>query len=53
MKNITKPATSKLVARFDAELKELLMQDLKAYREKNAVLGINKQDATRQNLSAA
>jgi len=30
-----KPATSKLVARFDQELKNLLMEDLKAFRAKN------------------
>jgi len=30
-----KPATSKLIARFDNELKNLLMEDLKAFRERN------------------
>ena len=35
MKTNQKPATSKLVARFDNELKQLLMEDLKAFRMKN------------------
>ncbi len=35
MKTYNKPATSKLVARFDSELKQLLMEDLKAFRAKN------------------
>ena len=35
MKTLQKPATSKLVARFDNELKTLLMEDLKAFRERN------------------
>ena len=39
-----KPATSKLLARFDQELKNLLMEDLKAFREKNRfVQGNNNQ----------
>jgi hypothetical protein len=33
MKNYNKPATSKLVARFDRELKNLLMSDLKALKQ--------------------
>ncbi len=35
MKTYNKPATSKLVARFDSELKQLLMEDLKVFRAKN------------------
>ena len=35
MKTIKQPATSKLVARFDNELRNLLMEDLKVFREKN------------------
>jgi len=36
MKTYNKPATSKLVARFDRELKNILMNDLKAIKqEKN------------------
>ena len=39
-----KPATSKLIARFDQELKNILMEDLKAFREKNRfVYGNNNQ----------
>jgi hypothetical protein len=34
MKTYNKPATSKLVARFDKELKELIMNDLKAFKAK-------------------
>jgi hypothetical protein len=33
MKTYNKPATSKLVARFDRELKNLLMEDLKALKQ--------------------
>jgi hypothetical protein len=35
------PATSKLVARFDNELRNLLMEDLKVFREKNQFKGNN------------
>lgn len=35
MKNYRKPAPSKLVARFDNELKNILMEDLKAFRSRN------------------
>jgi len=35
MKTYNKPATSKLIVRFDNELKQLLMEDLKAFRAKN------------------
>jgi len=39
-----KPATSKLITRFDQELKQLLMEDLKAFRTKNQfVTGTNNQ----------
>ncbi|MEO7213955.1 hypothetical protein [Mucilaginibacter sp.] len=34
MKTYKKPATSKLVTRFDNELRSLLMEDLKALRER-------------------
>ncbi len=34
MKTYNKPATSKLVARFDKELRELIMNDLKAFKAK-------------------
>jgi len=35
MKTYNKPATSKLLARFDNELKQLLMEDLRVFRAKN------------------
>ena len=35
MKTTKKPATSKLLTRFDTELRNLLMEDLKVFREKN------------------
>jgi len=35
MKTYKKPATSKLIARFDNQLKNLLMEDLKAFKMKN------------------
>ncbi|QXV65400.1 hypothetical protein INP83_20395 [Mucilaginibacter sp. 21P] len=47
-----KQATSKLVARYDNELKNLLMEDLKAFRERNQ-FSSNKQKAAQQQLSAA
>jgi hypothetical protein len=52
MKTYNKPATSKLVTRFDNELKAILMKDLKAYRERNQFVTSNKQAAARQ-LTAA
>jgi hypothetical protein len=53
MKTYNKPATSKLVARFDNELKNILMEDLIAFRAKNKFMNINKQAVVQQNLSAA
>ena len=53
MKASNKPATSKLVTRFDNELKNLLMEDLKAFRERNQFLPSNKQATAQQQLSAA
>ena len=51
MKTYNKPATSKLVARFDNELKNLLMEDLKAFRSRNKFVAANKQ--AQQSLTAA
>lgn len=45
MKTYRKPAASKLLIRFDNELKELLSVDLKAFMEKNPFTG-NKQATT-------
>ena len=53
MKAYKKPATSKLVARFDNELKNLLMEDLRSFREKNQFTPRNNQEATQHALSAA
>ena len=46
MKTYNKPATSKLLVRFDNELKQLLMEDLKGFRAKN--FRRNNQPATQQ-----
>jgi len=51
MKTYNKPATSKLVTRFDNELKNLLMEDLKAFRNRNKFAAANKQ--VQQSLTAA
>ena len=46
------PAITKLMARFDSELLELLREDLKNYRERNQFKN-NKQVAAQQTLTAA
>jgi hypothetical protein len=53
MRTYNKPSTSKLVARFDNELKNILMEDLKAFREKNKFITGNKQVAAQHSLKAA
>ena len=53
MKTYTKPATSKLVARFDNELKNILMDDLKAFRDRNKFTTSNKQAPVHQTLTVA
>jgi hypothetical protein len=53
MKTYQKPATGKLVTRFDNELKNLLMEDLRSFRERNQFSPSNKQEAVQQQLSAA
>jgi hypothetical protein len=53
MKTYKKPATSKLVARFDNELMNLLMEDLRSFREKNQFATSNKQKAAQPMLSVA
>ncbi len=45
MKTYKTPSTSKLVARFDNELKNLLMADLKAFKERNQFLSNNNNQA--------
>ena len=41
MKNYNKTATSKLVTRFDNELRNLLLEGLRIFREKNQFKGNN------------
>ncbi|WP_374949836.1 hypothetical protein [Mucilaginibacter sp.] len=53
MKTYTKAATSKLVNRFDNELKKLLMGDLRSFRESNQFVTSNKQAPVNQQLKAA
>ena len=53
MKTYKKPATSKLVARFDNELKNIITGDLKAFMEKNPFFRSNKQAIVRHTLSVA
>jgi hypothetical protein len=53
MKTFKTPSTSKLVNRFDTELKNILLADLKNFRAKNKVMNINHQVAAQQTLSAA
>jgi len=53
MKTYNKPSTSKLVSRFDNELRNILMEDLKAFREKNKFVTSNKQAVAQQSLTAA
>ncbi|WP_183567023.1 hypothetical protein [Mucilaginibacter sp. SP1R1] len=53
MKTYKTPSTSKLVARFDTELKNLLSEDLKNFRAKNKIMNINQQPSAQQTLSAA
>ncbi|MBK0380460.1 hypothetical protein [Mucilaginibacter segetis] len=52
MKTYKQPATSKLLKRFDNELKNLLMEDLRSFRGRNPFTKSNKQEAVQQ-LSAA
>ena len=52
MKTYKKAAARKLLLRFDNELKNLLTEDLKAFREKNQFMN-NNQQTEQQQLSAA
>jgi hypothetical protein len=45
MKTYNKPATSKLVARFDKELKNILMNDLKALRANSHFVNVPSRSA--------
>jgi hypothetical protein len=53
MKTYKKPAASKLLAKFDNELKDLLLNDLKAFVTKNPFLISKKQATIQQTLSVA
>jgi hypothetical protein len=53
MRTQNKPATSKLVRRFDNELKDLLINDLKSFMEKNPFVMRNKQAMMQHGLSVA
>ena len=53
MKTYNRLSTSKLVAKFDNELRNILLEDLKAFRTKNKFTISNKQASVQQNLSAA
>jgi microcompartment protein CcmL/EutN len=53
MKTHNKIATSKLVARFDEELLNILREDLKAFKANNQFITNNKQATAQRNLKAA
>jgi len=53
MKTYNKPATSKLLARFDNELLNIIREDLKVFRDRNKFITSNKQATAQQNLTAA
>ena len=52
MKNHIKPSASKLVAKFDTQLKEILLEDLRAFKAKCQFVS-NNQAALQSNLNAA
>ena len=53
MKTVKQPATSKLVAKFDNDLMQLLRADLQNFKANNPTWGINKQAAAKHSLKAA
>jgi hypothetical protein len=53
MKTRKTPAVSKLINRFDNELKKILTNDLKVFMTNNPFLIRNKQAAIQQKLSVA
>ena len=53
MKTYKKPAASKLLTRFDNELKNLLTNDLKLFMAKNPFLMLKKQAMVQSTLSVA
>jgi hypothetical protein len=48
MKTYKKPATSKLLTRFDNELKNMLMEDLKAFKVRTQFISSNNRSAKQQ-----
>jgi len=53
MKTYKRPSATKLLIRFDNELKELLTSDLNSFMEKNRFYSSNKQATTQHTLSVA
>ena len=53
MKTYNTIAISKLVARFDEELLNILKEDLRAFKENNQFTTSNKQATAQRNLKAA
>jgi hypothetical protein len=53
MKTFNKPAVSKLIVRFDNELKNILTNDLNAFLDKNPFLKSKRQAAMQSTLSVA
>lgn len=53
MKTHKKPATSKLVAKFDSELMNILANDLKIFIGRNSFLASKKQAIVQPALSVA
>jgi hypothetical protein len=53
MKTSKKPAVSKLIVRFDNELKNILANDLKSFMEKNPFISSKRQAMIQSTLSVA
>jgi hypothetical protein len=53
MKNYKTPSASKLIARFENQLLDILLEDLRNFRAKNRFKQNNQQTAVQQISSAA
>jgi hypothetical protein len=53
MKSYKTPSASKLIARFENQLLDILLEDFRNFRAKNSIKQSNPQTATQQTLSAA
>ncbi|WP_166091216.1 hypothetical protein [Mucilaginibacter inviolabilis] len=53
MKNYKTPSASKLITRFENQLLEILLEDLRNFRARNRFKQSNQQKAAQQTLSAA